>query len=102
VVKLPVNKTVKYYSNKNKNNETYICYAYDKDLNQMYNFYCARYENIKYKDFLKLGINEFNRKLESIPENEPLYKIIKARAINIAKIKNKEEKKILERIKRIK
>lgn len=32
-------------------------------------------------------------KLSSIPESEPLYKIIKSRVIKISSIKDKEEKK---------
>lgn len=37
----------------------------------------------------------------SIPEDEPLYKIIKSRTINVAKIKNKEERKYWQELKRI-
>lgn len=33
------------------------------------------------------------RKFSSIPENEPLYLILKSRTINIKKIKDKEERK---------
>ena len=40
-------------------------------------------------------------KLNSIPENEPLYKIIQSRTIDIAKIKDKEEKKYWREQKRI-
>ena len=57
----------------------------------MYAFYCARYENITYKDFLDLGITDFMMKLNSIPESEPLYNIIKSRVINISNIKDKNE-----------
>ena len=39
--------------------------------------------------------------MASIPENEPLHTIIKSRAINLAKIKNKEEKKYWQELKRI-
>ena len=78
-----------------------ICYGYPSDLQQMYAFYCARYENIKYDDFLKLGINEFNMKLNSIPKDEPLYEIIKSRTINLSKIKDKEERKYWRELKRI-
>ena len=70
----------------------------------MYAFYCARYENISYEEFLKLGYEEFSMKLNSIPETEPLYKIIKSRTINVNKIKDKEERKYwreLEKINRI-
>lgn len=102
MVKHPVNKIEKFYNKKrSKNTETYICYAYDKDLTQIYDFYCARYTNITYKEFLSLGINELNRKLESIPESEPLHTIIKARTINIAKLKDKEEKKYWRNMKEI-
>ena len=47
-----------------------------------------------------LGYDEFMIKLNSIPEAEPLHKIIKARAINIAKIKDKEERKYWQTLKR--
>lgn len=70
----------------------------------MYAFYCARYENISYDEFMKLGYEEFSMKLNSIPESEPLYKIIKSRSININQIKDKEERKYwreLEKINRI-
>lgn len=40
-------------------------------------------------------------KLSSIPENEPLYKIIKSRVIDIKKIKDKEERKYWMELKRI-
>lgn len=78
-----------------------ICYGYDSDLEQMYAFYCARYENIKFDNFLKLGIEEFSMKLNSIPKDEPLYEIIKSRTINIGKIKDKEERKYWRELKRI-
>lgn len=78
-----------------------ICYGYPSDLQQMYAFYCSRYENIKYKDFLKLGIEEFNMKLNSIPKDEPLYEIIKSRTINLGKIKDKEERKYWRELKKI-
>jgi hypothetical protein len=81
------------YEKIHKTNETILCYGYEKDLIQVYDFYCARYENISYKDFLDLGISEIQRKIMSIPESEPLYTIIKSRIINIAKIKDKSERK---------
>lgn len=40
-------------------------------------------------------------KLNSIPEDEPLFKIIKSRVIDINKIKDKEEKKYWRELKRI-
>lgn len=79
----------------NRSKETVLCFAYDKDLIQIYDFYCARYQNITFKEFLNLGITDIQRKLASIPENEPLFEIIKSRVININSIssKNKEERK---------
>lgn len=78
-----------------------ICFAYPEDLEQMYAFYCARYENISYEEFLKLGYEEFSMKLNSIPESEPLYKIIKSRTISVNKIKDKEERKYWRELQRI-
>lgn len=60
---------------------------------QIYAFFCARYGNIKYNDLLNMGYEEFTMKLTSIPESEPLFNIIKSRSINVAKIKDKEERK---------
>jgi len=40
-------------------------------------------------------------KFNSIPETEPLYTILKARSINIAKIKDKQERKYWNDLKRI-
>ena len=78
-----------------------ICYGYPSDLQQMYAFYCARYDNIKYEDFLKLGYEEFSMKLNSMPKDEPLYDIIKSRTINLSKIKDKEERKYWRELKKI-
>lgn len=47
-----------------------------------------------------MGITEFQRKF-SLPETEPLYKIIKSRAINLGKIKDKNEKKYWQELKKI-
>lgn len=52
-------------------------------------------------EFLKLGLTDFLRKLRSIPEQEPLYKIIQSRIIDIGKIKDKEERKYWRNLKRI-
>lgn len=49
---------------------------------------------------MKLPLSDFNRKLGSIPENEPLYTIMKARAINLNKIKDKEQRKYWAELKR--
>lgn len=81
--------------------QTSFCLAYDSDLEQAYSFYCARYENIRFKDFLNLGIREFNMKLASIPETEPLFKIIKSRVIELGKIKDKDERKYWSELKRV-
>lgn len=67
----------------------------------MYAFYCARYENIGFDDFMKLGFEEFSMKLASIPETEPLYTIIKSRTIDLGQIKDKEERKYWRELKRI-
>ena len=77
-----------------------FCFAYYKDLDEAYAFYCARYKNISYDEFLKLPLSEFNRKIASVPESEPLYVIMKSRAINTNLIKDKNEKKYWETLKR--
>ncbi len=77
-----------------------FCFAYYKDLEEAYAFYCSRYENITYTEFLNLPLSDFNRKIASIPENEPLYKIMKSRAININKIKDKDQRKYWQELKR--
>lgn len=48
-----------------------------------------------------MGITEFMMKLGSIPESEPIYNIIKSRVINIALIKDKEERKYWRKQKKI-
>lgn len=78
-----------------------ICFAYPSDLEQMYAFYCARYENIDFDNFMELGFEQFMMKLSSVPESEPLHKIIKSRTINIGQIKDKEERKYWRELKRI-
>lgn len=85
---------------KSKNSKTYFCLAYPRDLEEAYAFWCARYENISPQEFLKIGITEFNIKIGSIPETEPLFTILKSRVINTAKIKNKEERKYWNELKR--
>lgn len=84
----PDNEAIEHHKLK----ETILCYAYDRDLVQIYDFYCARYENITYKQFLDLGINEIQRKIASIPESEPLFTILKSRVINLSQIKDKNER----------
>lgn len=77
-----------------------FCFAYYKDLDEAYAFYCARYDNISFDKFLELPLTEFNRKISSVPESEPLYVIMKSRAINTNLIKDKNEKKYWETLKR--
>lgn len=76
-----------------------FCFAYYRDIEEAYAFYCARYENISYNDFLNLGLDEFTMKISSVPENEPLYTTMKSRTINIASIKDKEERKYWSKLK---
>ena len=78
-----------------------FCFAYQDDLDQAYAFYCSRYQNITWEEFLNLGFFEFKKKLSSIPKSEPLYDIIKSRTIELSKIKNKEERKYWKELKRI-
>lgn len=82
-----------------RNNGIQFCFAYYKDIEQAYSFYCARYENISYNEFLDLGLDEFKMKLASIPETEPLYKTMQSRTINVASIKDKEERKYWNKMK---
>lgn len=81
------------YVRQHKNSKMTICFAYPEDLEQMYAFYCARYENITFEEFMKLGFNEFMMKLNSLPKTEPFYDIVKSRVINLSKIKDKEERR---------
>lgn len=81
--------------------KTIFCFAYQEDLDQAYAFYCSRYENISYREFLNLGFFEFKKKIGSIPKSEPLYDIIKSRTIELGKIKDKEERKYWRELKRI-
>lgn len=50
---------------------------------------------------MNLGYEQFSKKLKSIPEAEPLYKIIKSRTIDLRKIKDKEERKYWRELKKI-
>ena len=89
------------YNKTHRTNETIISFAYESDLIQIYDFYCARYENISWERFMDLGINELSKKMASIPESEPLHQIIKSRTINVGKIKDKEERKYWRELKEI-
>lgn len=53
-----------------------------------------------FKEFLDIGITEFKRKF-TIPKDEPLYEIIKSRTINLSTIKDKEEKKYWQKLKKV-
>ena len=86
---------------KKSKSETIFSWAYPEDLDQAYAFYCSRYENISWEKFMNLGFFEVRKKMGSIPESEPLYKIIKSRTINTSKIKDKEERKYWQELKRI-
>lgn len=67
----------------------------------MYPFFCARYKDMSKDEFMKIRLSEFLIKLKSIPEQEPLFKIIQSRVIDISKIKDKEERKYWRNLKRI-
>ena len=84
-----------------KKNKPTFCFGYPNDLDHAYAFYCARYENITFKEFLKLGLTDFLKKFQSIPESEPLFTIIKSRTIDLGTIKDKNEKKYWTRLKKI-
>lgn len=85
MIKLPASNT--------KSKKTILCLAYDDDLNSCYAFWCARYRDISFKEFLNIGMSEFNRKISDIPEKEPLYNRIKSRVIRVNEIKDKELRK---------
>lgn len=87
--------------NNDKPQRTIICLAYPNDFNELYAFWCARYENISIEKFLNIGITEFNIKISSIPENEPLFRLIRSRTVKLSKIKNKEERKYWAELKRM-
>lgn len=94
-------KWQRFYESTIGSNKTILSYAYERDLEQIYDFYCARYKDISYEEFLNLGIHTLRRKMASIPETEPLYIIIKSRTINTSKIKDKEERKYWDELKRV-
>lgn len=56
---------------------------------------------MSFKEFLNIGITEFNRKISNIPENEPLHNRIKSRVTNIASIKDKDLRKYWQEQKQI-
>ena len=72
---LPVREIKNNYSKKTSN-KTIFCFDYQEDLDQAYAFYCSRYENISYKEFMQLGLIKKKKKLGSVPKTEPLYDIL--------------------------
>ena len=92
--------TRKYPVAVKKINKRYICFGYQSDLDQLYAFYCARYKDISYENFLKLGISEFFKKISSIPKDEPLFDIIKSRIMNTSQIKDKAERSYWQKLKK--
>lgn len=54
-----------------------------------------------YNDLLNMGYEEFSMKLSSIPNNEPLYEVIKSRVIKLSEIKDKEERRYWRNLKRV-
>lgn len=76
-----------------------LCLPYD--LKKIYAFFCRNYKDMTFNEFINMGYDEFNAKLNSIPESEPLYLVFKSRAINLGKIKDKEEKKHWREMKKI-
>lgn len=83
---------------KTTNNTMIICLPYD--IKDIYPFICRNYGDRPYNEFLKMGYDEFRMKLNSIPETEPLYTIFKSRSINVGKIKDKEQRKYWNELKR--
>ena len=84
-----------------KQSKTTFCFGYPHDLDQAYAFYCARYENITFKEFKELPLTDFLKKFSSIPESEPLHTIIKSRKIDTSKIKDKSERKYWNKLKKL-
>jgi hypothetical protein len=82
-----------------KTKKQVINVAYDFD--NLYAFWCGRYRDLSIEEFEAIGLSEFNIKISSIPENEPLYTIIKSRTINTESIKDKDERKYWRNLKRI-
>ena len=82
-----------------KTKKQIINVAYDFD--NLYAFWCGRYRDLSIEEFEAIGLSEFNIKISSIPENEPLYTIIKSRTINTESIKDKDERKYWRNLKRI-
>ena len=84
-----------------RQSKTAFCFGYPHDLDHAYAFYCARYENITFKEFKELPLTDFLKKFGSIPESEPLHTIIKSRTIDTSKIKDKNERKYWNKLKKL-
>lgn len=56
---------------------------------------------MSFKEFMELGAEEVEIKIGSLPKTEPLYEVIQSRVINLAKIKDKEERKKWRSLKKI-
>lgn len=69
-------------------------------MKYIYPFFCRNYGNIKYNELMQMGYDEFSMKLNSIPENDPLFTIFKSRAITLGKIKDKDERKYWRELKK--
>lgn len=82
-----------------KRHKQVINVAYDFD--NLYAFWCGRYKDISIEEFENVGLSEFNIKINSIPESEPLYTIVKSRTIKPESIKDKEERKYWRELKRL-
>jgi len=54
-----------------------------------------------YNELLEMGYEEFSMKLSSIPNNEPLYEVIKSRVIKLSEIKDKEERRYWRNLKKV-
>ena len=50
---------------------------------------------------MSLPLSDFTKKFKSIPENEPLFTILKSRSIDLTKIKDKNEKRYWQNLKKI-
>ena len=97
----PVAKIKNEIESERRGGPLQFCYAYWRDLDEAYAFYCARYRDITYQEFLDLPLSEFTRKISSVPEGEPLHTIMKSRSIKLGRIKDKEERKYWQEMKRI-
>lgn len=59
----------------------------------IYGFFAARYHVKSFEELLNMGYEDFEMKMTSIPESEPIFNVIKSRAIKLEKIKDKDERR---------